>query len=197
MSKLSPNIKLIMTRISLFLLFINCLSSYQSIAQTAFKKITIAEVINIELPESLTLMSDEDMALRYITAKKPLAVYTNPQRTIEFSVNESNTRWELKDLPLMKSFYKASIQNLYDKVKFAQEEIIQVNKRQYVVFEFTSSVKGDKSNLSIRNDVNKYTHILYTIHNGKTYLISFNCPFRERSLWESDIKKAMATVKIR
>ncbi len=165
--------------------------------QGGFNKIAVADIVTMQIPDGLYLMSDDDMASRYITAKKPLAVYTNGQRTIELSVNESNTTWELKDLPLMKSFYKASIQSLYDKVKFFQEDIVEVNKRKFAVFEFNSSVKGDKSNLSIRSDINKYTYILYTIHKGKTYLISFSCPFRDKNSWEANIKKTMASLKLK
>ncbi len=166
-------------------------------AQSGFKKIEVADIVSLQIPQDLHVMSDDDMANRYITAKKPLAVYTNGQRTIELSINESNTSWELKDLPLMKSFYKASIQSLYDKVKFIQEDIVEVNKRNYAVFEFNSSVKGDKSNLSIRNDINKYTYILYTIYKDKTYLISFSCPFRDKNSWESKIQTTMASLKIK
>ena len=102
-------------------------------------KTKIGEEITLLLPDDLIPMTDEDFALKFISPKKPLAVYTNHQRVVEFSINESNTTWKDSDLELMKSFYKSSILSLYDQVKFLQEDIQDINKKSLL---FLSSPPG-------------------------------------------------------
>ncbi|MCG8321037.1 MAG: hypothetical protein MI921_16160 [Cytophagales bacterium] len=166
-------------------------------AQPAMVKTKIGEEITLLLPEDLIPMTDEDFALKFISPKKPLAVYTNHQRVVEFSINESNTTWKDSDLELMKSFYKSSILSLYDQVKFLQEDIQDINKKKFVIFEFTSRVKGDKASLANQRDVKKYTYIQYTIKNGKTVLLNFNCPLRDQPYWQPVIKQVMGSIRLK
>ena len=166
-------------------------------AQPAMVKTKIGEEITISLPEDFVPMTDEDFASRFISPKKPIAVYTNHQRVVEFSINESNTTWEEKDLELMKSFYRSSILSLYDQVKFLQEEIQDINKKKYVVFEFSSRVKGNKESLANQRDVKKYTYIQYTIKNGKTILLNFSCPLRDQQYWQPVVKQVMGSVRLK
>ena len=166
-------------------------------AQPAMVKTKIGEEITLSLPEDFIPMTDEDFSLKFISPKKPIAAYTNHQRVVEFSINESNTDWKESDLELMKSFYKSSILNLYDQVKFTQEDIQEINKKRFVIFEFTSRVKGDKASLVNQRDVKKYTYIQYTIKNGKRILLNFSCPVGDQQYWQPIMQEAMGSVRIK
>ncbi|MDN5216243.1 hypothetical protein QQ020_29515 [Fulvivirgaceae bacterium BMA12] len=166
-------------------------------AQPALVKTKIGEEITISMPEELVPMTEEDFASKFISPKKPIAVYTNGQRVVEFSINESNTTWEEKDLALMKSFYKSSILSLYDQVKFLQEKILEINKKRFVIFEFSSQVKGNKASLVDQRDIKKYTYIQYTIKNGKTVLLNFNCPLRDQQYWQPVVHQMMGSIRIK
>lgn len=177
-------------------IFVLLITVFSAKAQPAMVKTKIGDEITISLPESLIPMTDEDFASKFISPKKPIAVYTNHQRVVEFSINESNTTWEEKDLELMKSFYRSSILSLYDQVKFLQEDIQVINKRKYVVFEFTSRVKGNKESLVNQRDVKKYTYIQYAIKDGKTILLNFSCPLRDQQYWQPVVQGMMGSVRL-
>lgn len=177
-------------------LFTILITAFSVKAQPELVKTKIGEEITISLPEEFIPMTDEDFALKFISPKKPIAVYTNHQRVIEFSINESNTAWEEKDLELMQSFYRSSILSLYDQVKFLQENIQEINKKRYVIFEFSSRVKGDKESLANQRDVKKYTYIQYTINDGKTVLLNFSCPLRDQQYWRPVVQEVMSSVRL-
>ena len=173
------------------------LAALSSNAQPAMVKTKIGEEMTLSLPEDLIPMTDEDFSMKFISPKKPIAAYTNHQRVVEFSINASNTSWQENDLELMKSFYKSSILSLYDQVKFIKEDIQDINKKKFIVFEFTSHVKGDNSSLANQRGVKKYTYIQYAIKNSKTILLNFSCPARDQSYWQPVIRKTMGSVRLK
>ncbi len=180
------------------LLIITCFQVFaiSLTAQVKMVKTKIGENITFSIPEILTPMSDDDIISKYVSAKKPLAAYIDANRVVDFSINESISFWQSEDLELLKSFYKSSIQNLYDEIVIIREEIVEINKRPYVVFEFTSSIKGDGESIVNKSDINKYNFIQYTIVNGKTTLLNFSCPFRDRSYWKPLVDDMMSSIKI-
>ena len=52
-------------------------------------------------------MTKEDMELRYESYRLPLALYTDPNRLVDFGVNRSYSRWQAEDLEMMGQFYQA------------------------------------------------------------------------------------------
>ncbi|HEX8040501.1 MAG TPA: hypothetical protein VF490_15185, partial [Chryseosolibacter sp.] len=55
------------------------------------KKIT--DDITVLLPQTWRPMDDLDFTERYPSVRAPLAAFTNEERTADFSVNISATRW--------------------------------------------------------------------------------------------------------
>jgi len=149
--------------------------------------------ISILLPKELAPMTVEDMAYRYPSVRKPIASYTNDTREVDFSINISATQWLNEDLEIAKSFFKASIINLYDRVNFYQEGIEEINDKKFILFEFDSYVRGTEGIEPVR----KYTYVLYYIHNSKTIVFSFHTPFREKEAWSYTADKVMKSIKIK
>jgi len=166
-------------------------------SQEKLVKTEIGEHINILLPESFITMSEEDYNTKFVSSKAPLAIYTNQQRTVEFSINESNTTWTERDLELMKSFYKSSIQSLYDKISIINESIEEINKRKFVIFEFTSRINPEEDAIVKQKAIQKYSFIQYTIFEGKTTLFHFSAPSNELSYWQPTMHSVMNSVKIK
>ncbi|QHT70103.1 hypothetical protein GXP67_27380 [Rhodocytophaga rosea] len=176
----------------LFLLLILC-----SFDGVKLKKTKITKEVSISLPADFVPMTDDDMANKYFTPQKPTAMYTNPDRVVDFGFNQTQTRWRPEDLPLLQKFYKSSIVSLYSKVNFIQETTTIVNKRNFVVFEFISElVDEDPNSLKKGSVVKQYSYMQYTIENNKVLVFNFTCPANLQPRWQEIARQVMGTVKI-
>ncbi len=147
----------------------------------------IAEGVTVSLPSDFVPMSDNDIAQRYPSTKKPLAMYTSLDRVVDFGVNESKATFPGSDLNILKEFYQSTILSLYNKVDFMQKGVIQpIKKRDYIVFEFTSEI--DKTY--------KYTYLQYALINNKVFIFNFSCPQEYKDKWQETAKAIMQTVKL-
>lgn len=173
-----------------FFLTLFLFSSFQHIK---YVKTKVNDDINMSLPKDFTLMSQADLNSKYVSAKAPVAVYTDFSRTVDLGVNIAHSRWNKEDLEIMKSFYKSNIMGLYDDVQFITEEIIEIHGKEFAVFEFVSSVSDEEGTQSA---ISKYVRIQYTIVKSKTVLFNFTCPARQKEKWAPIAKKILESVKI-
>ncbi|WP_133274081.1 hypothetical protein [Hymenobacter radiodurans] len=104
------------------------------------KKTPITKNLTVGIPEGFTALPDDGIAAKYPAPRKPLAVFTNPSGRVDFSVAQKPSTFTSKDYGILLKIYKASIQNAYTKVDFLTEDIRTINKRDFVVLEFVSSV---------------------------------------------------------
>jgi len=160
-------------------------------------KTQITENIQVSLPEDFQPMSEELLRQRYLSAREPMAAYTNARQVVDFTVNTSNSRWQAADLPILQDFYKASLLQLYDEVIFSRETVEEINGKQFVVFEFTSEVRPDENALTAQRPVRRYTHIQYTVHDGKTLVFNFSSPEALRAEWEATAQEIMQSIQIK
>ena len=172
------------------------LSSFQQPGNDLVKK-QVSEKIQILVPSDFQPMSQELMDQRYLTARKPIAAYTNERQMVDLTVSTSNTRWQASDLPILKDFYKASLMELYDEVNFTRQEIEEINGKPFVVFEFTSIVRPGENALTARSPIRKYTRIQYTVNAGQTLVFSFTCPQLRQPKWEETARKVMQSIQIK
>ena len=161
------------------------LSSFQGVKLVKAK---LTEGIAAKLPQSFHEMQPEDIVQRFPSVRKPIAAYTSEDRLSDFSLKISATQWRESDIPMMKEFFKASIINLYDKVDFIQEDVVEVNGRAFAVFEFEGYVKGARK---------KYSYVQYTVANRQTLVFSFNTPGQQRNVWQPVAKAIMSSVKVK
>src|SRR5687767_1122202 len=169
--------------------------NYNSDAPIKLKKITIAKRVTVALPEDFTMMPDEGIAAKYPAARKPLGVYSSPNGQVDFSVNEKQTTFIDRDLPLVKDIYKASILRTFSEVQFIRDEIKTIDKKQMVVFEFVSTLKDENPN-SNKAPVKKYTIIQYYIKGGKVMIFTFNAPTLLKDKWQVSANKIMNSIKL-
>ena len=160
-------------------------------------KTKIGKSITVSLPEDFELMSQSEIRSRFVSAREPLAIYSDETRNVDFTVNIAYSKWNPEDLELMQSFYKSNIMGLYDAVRFIQEDIREINGRRFAVFEFVSSVKGQSDSPGFSNGIGRYTYIQYTIINGKTVLFNLSCPAHLKDIWGPVAKEIMGSVRIK
>ena len=95
-------------------LFIFLLTSLAVQAQEPLKTIKLTDRVSIKLPEGFSPMTEEEISQRILAAKRPIAIYTDRGRSIDFSLSMSPTAWDAQDLGMMKDFYKYTFYSVYD-----------------------------------------------------------------------------------
>ena len=162
------------------------------------KKVQLSKAVATSLPESLRAMTDDEIARRFYTYRKPLASFTTTDLTVNFSFNEAVTPWRKEDTELLRNMYRASIPQLYSKVDFMQQDIKTINNRSFAVFEFTSEIREEnKESMNYGKVTRGYDYIQYTVENGKVLIFHFSCPFLLKDKWQATARAIMQTVRIK
>ena len=182
-----------MNRLVLFIILL----TFSSFTKPDLKKTKIFEGVTVGLPKDLLPMTEQDLAAKSASVRKPLAAYTSMDRQADFVVNYSYSKWAETDMDMLKGFYRGSIQNLFDKVEFLSEGIEEINRRKYVYFEFLSTLEGDPNSISNQKVIRKYTYVQYVLVNGKTLVFNFTCPANQRNQWQEVAKEMMQTIEIK
>lgn len=160
-------------------------------------KTKVNDNITVSIPQDWRPMDGLDFTQRYPSVRAPLAAYTNPDRVVDFSVNISATQWPDGNLDMAKSFFKASIMNMFDRVEMIDEGIREVNKKKYIFFEFESRVNGNRKEENLQDPVLRYTHLQYLVEPKRTLVFSFNCPKRLKEAWQGTARSMMKAVKVK
>lgn len=164
--------------------------------QSKFVKIKVNKDISLLLPDDFMPMSEEDLRRKYLSAKPPVAVYTDYSRSVDFGVNVAYSKWNEEDLEIMKSFYKSNIMGLYNEVQFINDFIENINGKDFAVFEYVGTVYDEDESSINRGVIRKYVRIQYAIVKGKTVLFNFSCPATQKDKWSPIAKEILGSVKI-
>ena len=161
-----------------------------------FVRTEIYEGVSVDLPKSFQPMTEAQLQENYLAARRPLAAYTDPNQQVAFGLNVSNTRWQPGDLPMLKDFYRASLLELYDEVKFLTETVQEVNGQPFAIFEFVSVVRPDEDEISFANQkpIRRYTYVQYTVYQQKTWVFDFSVPAQDQATWQPVTRHLMESV---
>lgn len=170
---------------------------FLSADQPRLMKVKVSDDITISIPKDWKPMDGLDFTERYPSVRAPLAAFTNAERSVDFSVNISATRWPDANLEIASKFFKSSLTNMFDKVTVINEGTTEVNGNTFIFFEFESRVNGNKSELGNADPVLKYSYLQYLIQPQRTLVFSFNCSRRDRETWEETAKSMMNNVKVK
>ena len=95
-------------------LFISTLSFSQPKEKIKLVSQKIADLVSVKVPETFQKLNDDQIADKIIASRKPLAMYSSPNGSSDFSVsvgNSSRNPWEDKDLKMMAEFQKSNIKS--------------------------------------------------------------------------------------
>lgn len=158
-------------------------------------KITLDKNVSIKLPSSYTIMSDDDIASRYPSYRKPIAMYISDDRMADFGYNVSNGVWG-NDIELLRKVYKSTIMNNFNKVTFINDTIVTFKKRKYILFEYISEVSDENNASGQKKSIKTYTNSKYALQNGEIYIFNFNCPEKLKEKFQLQANQILSTVKI-
>ena len=158
------------------------------------KKTKPVSGITVSMPEDFLPMTDDDIAARFPSNRKPLAAFTAPNAKTEFVINMANNLWGNR-LIVLKDIYKASVMNLFQKVTFLQDTIITRGKRNYIVLEFISEQENKMGNMT-NEPIKFYTHINYTVADNRIFIFNFTTRYRLLEEWQSTAQAMMNSIKV-
>lgn len=163
----------------------------------------IYEGVTVSMPEDFVVMSDNDIASRYPSTKKPLAVYMSSDTKADFTMNNTKAKFANQDTKMLYGVYKATIMQMFDttnvegedpfksdRVKksfaFISEGIRTINKKEYAFFEYTSEFQNIK----------KYHYTLYAPHKKHVLIFNFSCDQRAMNVYQPIANAMMNSVKV-
>ncbi len=169
-----------------------------------YKRKRIGEGVTLLVPDNFVEMSDEEIASKYFTPKRPLAIFRSPDRKAELGINSSVFEWgeigleSEMNMELLKGFYKGAIANsFYEKIKFLNEgEIINIGDRQGVLFEFIGASPEDPDAIINKGGKSRYHQVLYSVYNGKVLIVNFSVTGTDYKYWTEHATKMVTSVKI-
>jgi hypothetical protein len=170
---------------------------FLSYDQPKLVKVKVTDDITVSIPKDWKPMDGLDFTERYPSIRAPLAAFTNEERSVDFSVNISATRWPDGNTGIASKFFESSLRNMFDRVEMIKEGVREVNGKSFIFFEFESRVNGNKNQLGNADPVLRYTYQQYLIQPQRTLVFSFNCARRDRQAWEKAADAMMKNVKIK
>jgi hypothetical protein len=160
-------------------------------------KINVTDDITMKIPSEFRAMTDEEIASKYFTMRRPVALYTDQSVTIDLGINEATTQWSNSDLEIMMSFQKSNIYSLFDEITMLSEGIKEVNGRKAAFFEFISKTNPAENSISNKGAILKYIYIQYIIVGNSSWVFNFSSPVRFQGEWQASVEQMMNSIEIK
>lgn len=160
-------------------------------------KTKISDEISARLPENFQPVSQEELRTKHVSSRPPIALYTTPDKQVDFSVNVSVNQWQHFDLPLIKDFYKASLSTLFSDLELLKEETTEINNHPAALFEFVGTVEGEEGTVRRTASISKYHYVAYVLVNGKVAVFTLTAPAGQQQEWSSVGEEIMQSIRIK
>lgn len=180
-----------------FMMFLCAMFSMDAQDTPKLKRTKVADGMSLLVPAGWRPMDELDFSQRYPSVRAPIAAFTDQDRLSDLSVNISATQWPDGDPAIASQFFKASIMNTFDRVEMISEGVREIKGKQFIYFEFESTIKGNPKELGQQQSIMGYSYIQYLVQPGRTLVFSFHCPRRLRQQWEEAALKIMENVRIK
>lgn len=156
--------------------------------------VKLASSLSVGVPTGFAPLPDDGIAVKYPSPRKPLAVFSNPSGRVDYSVAVRPTTFESFDYGVLIKIYKSSIQRLYTKVDFIKEDIRTVNGRDFIYFEFVSTVADSRRTGSQLAPIRRYQAVQYAIEGAQLYVFTFVAPAEEQAQWQPTAQAVMGAI---
>ena len=153
--------------------------------------------LTVGVPATFMPLPDDGIAVKYPSPRRPLAVYSNPSGRVDYSVAVRPTTFESMDYGVLLKIYKSSIQRLYTKVEFLKEDIRTVNGRDFIYFEFVSTVADTRRTGNQLAPIRRYQTVQYAIVKDQLYVFTFVAPAEEQAQWQPTGQAVMGAIVLK
>ncbi len=158
--------------------------------------VKLASGLSVGVPADFLPLPDDGIAVKYPSPRKPLAVFSNRSGRVDYSVAMRPTTFESMDYAVLLKIYKSSIQRLYSKVDFLKEDIRTVNGRDFIYFEFVSTV-ADARRGSQMPPIKRYQAVQYAIQGNQLYVFTFVAPSEEQAQWQPTAQAVLSAIVLK
>ena len=142
--------------------------------------------VQMLMPDSFAVMSEELLRLKYPNENRPTIVYTNSDGTINIAVNHPDSEIPNDAVGALRDQIVTSFKNLYPSAVWYRDEMASVDGRNYFVIELTTPAVDTE----IRN-------IMYfSSLNDRLLGISFNCTVEHEQEWAEIGKRVIDSISI-
>lgn len=97
---------------------------------------------------------------------------------------------------MLREFYKANLVETFTNIDFIRQEVMEINDRDFIVFEFVSNLADTRGASNLR-PVQKYSIIMYTISGNQLQIYTLHIPFQLKNQWQETAREIMSSVKIK
>ncbi|KUG09301.1 hypothetical protein [Solirubrum puertoriconensis] len=161
------------------------------------KKVQVAKNLTVSVPEDFQPLPDDAIASKYPAARKPLAVFSNPAGRVDFSIANKQTTFTDRDYALLLKVYESNLQRTYTKVDFISKDIRTVNKRDFVVLEFVSTLTDNRRGREMMAPLKRYQLMQYAISGDQLYVFHFNSPIEEQKQYQPVAQAVMQSIALK
>jgi len=159
------------------------------------KRQKLDDGVSVLMPETFRKMTDDELAGKYFTYRKPVVMFTDDRGQADIGLNYSATKWSYADLDILKDFYFSTFSNMYGEIHMIDEGIRRHGNYKFAYFEFTADVRDD-SKIVERRSKPVYVYIMYTVQGDKILLVNYNCPKRNLRYQQPIARQMMESLKI-
>lgn len=158
--------------------------------------VKLSPTLTVGVPAGFAALPDDGIAVKYPAPRKPLAVYSNPSGRVDFSVALRPTPFMSADYAVLLKIYKSSIQRLYSKVEFLTEDIRTIHGRDFISFEFVSTVADNRRTGQLA-PIRRYQAVQYAIKDEQLYVFTFVVPADEQAQWRPTAQAVMNAIVLK
>ncbi|GAB2956455.1 hypothetical protein GCM10027048_23140 [Hymenobacter coalescens] len=166
-------------------------------APPKLKKVQVAKNLTVAVPADFQPLPDDAIAAKYPAVRKPLAVFSNPAGRIDYSIAARKTTFTNKDYALLLKIYESKLKSTYSKVDILTRDIKTVNKRDFIVLEFVSTLGDTRRGREMMAPLRRYELMQYAIEGDQQYVFHFLSPVEEQAQYQPVAQAIMQSVELK
>jgi hypothetical protein len=166
-------------------------------APPKLKKVQVAKNLTVAVPADFQPLPDDAIASKYPAARKPLAVYSNPAGRIDYSIAARQTTFSNRDYAVLLKIYESKLKSTYSKVDILTHDIKTINKRDFIVLEFVSTLADTRRGREMMAPIKRYELMQYAIEGDQQYVFHFISPVEEQARYQPVAQAIMNSVELK
>lgn len=146
----------------------------------------LSDMVELLIPESFSIMSEDMAKLKYPTENRPSLIYTNESASVNIAFRIIDKKTASSDLPIILDVFKKSFDNQYSSLQWFKSAIEKVNGRNVGIMELITPAI----------DTEIYNFMLFTDLDGKLLVATFNCTIEQMTAWEQISEQIIYSIQV-
>ena len=148
-------------------------------------KLLLNDKVELKIPKDFQIMSEEMMALKYPSERRPTLIYTDESGGINVALNLTANKANQDMIPAYHNNFMNAFKNLYPSADWKDNGIKEINGKQLGYLEFVTPAI----------DTEIYNLMFFTDMDGQLLLCTFNCTVKSMDDWTPVAHEIMNSLK--